>query len=96
MSEDKKINAAKLSDEALDGVNGGMMLAGSGLRPNSGLIGDGARKMPYSQGENAALRTTEYDEKTMDGKVHLMNNGVRSTTPNNKYKNHPGGNITNA
>ena len=97
MSESKKINAAKLSDESLDGVNGGMMMGNSRFNqaPTGGLIGDGARKMPYDTNQKVNLRTAEMNKDTMGGQVYLMNDGIRSTSQKT-YKNDPRNNITNA
>ena len=88
MSEDKKINAAKISDENLAGVNGGVM-----IRTHLGSAGKAGNAV-YNMNENAGLHTALKDD-TMDADPRLMNNGIRSGKPKH-YANDPRGNIQNA
>ena len=88
MSEDKKINAAKISDEDLDGVNGGVM-----IRTDLGSAGKAGNAV-YNMNENAGLHTALKDD-TMDADPRLMNNGIRSGKPKH-YANDPRGNIQHA
>ena len=88
MSEDKKINAAKISDKDLDGVNGGVM-----IRTDLGSAGKAGNAV-YDMNENAGLRTALKDD-TMDADPRLMNNGIRSGKPKH-YANDPRGDIQNA
>ncbi|MCR4786935.1 MAG: hypothetical protein K5847_09850 [Lachnospiraceae bacterium] len=88
MSEDKKINAAKISDEDLDGVNGGVM-----IRTDLGSAGKAGNAV-YNMNENAGLHTALKDD-TMNADPRLMSNGIRSGKPKH-YANDPRGNIQNA
>ena len=63
MSEDKKINAAKISDENLDGVNGGVM-----IRTDLGSAGKAGNAV-YNMNENAGFHTALKDD-TIDEQWH--------------------------
>ena len=91
MSEDKKINTAKISDEDLDSVNGGVM-----IRTDLGSAGKAGKagNAVYNMNENAGLHTALKDD-TMDADPRLMNNGIRSGKPKH-YANDPRGNIQHA